>query len=135
MPALIDYIDAIARRQGRAVLYLEFHPLDAWRRYRAADDPARSAVLHWLDEEGIAWQECGPYARPESLEPYLGQVYVDVPYDESLPAYQRLRDHLEHPDGSMRLDGVRFCVISLEAARRNAEHDEPGFWEKVWESF
>lgn len=134
MPELIEHIDAIARKKGRDVLYLEFHPSTGWRRYRCDCDPMRDAVLGWLDEHQVNWVPCGPFAIPASLgPPYLGQVYLDVPYDEGLPAYRSLRDYLEMEDGSMRHTGVRFCVMPLVYATRNAEHDEPGFWERVWE--
>lgn len=45
MPELIEHIDGIARKEGRDVLYLEFHPQDfsAWRRYRFGDDPMRAS--------------------------------------------------------------------------------------------
>jgi len=64
MPGLIDHIDALARREGRAVLYLEFHPqaFSEWRRYRYGDDLMRAAVLAWLDAQGLLaglWPVCG----------------------------------------------------------------------------
>lgn len=137
MPGQIEHIDAIARRKGRAVLYLEFHPLPyrEWRGYRYEEDAARAAVLAWLDAQGLPWTACGPFADPCVMAPYLGQVYLDVAYDESLPAYRVLRDYLEHPDGTMRHEGVRFFVMPLDHAMRNAEHDEPGFWERWAENF
>jgi hypothetical protein len=69
------------------------------------------------------------------MAPYLGQVYIDVPYDESLSEYRELRDYLEHPDGTMRHDGVRFYAMPLDYAMQNAAHDEPGFWERWAEDF
>jgi hypothetical protein len=137
MPGLIEHIDAIARKQGRAVLYLEFHPQpDGERRaYRVDQDPMRAAVLTWLDAHAVPWRECGPFADPRVMAPYRGQVYLDVPYDESLPAYRQLRDYLENPDGTMRHDGVRFYAMPLDYAMRNVEHDEPGFWERWAEGF
>jgi hypothetical protein len=55
--------------------------------------------------------------------------------DETDPRYCQLRDYLEHPDGSMRDDNVRFYVLKLEVAMQNAHHDEPGFWELWAETF
>jgi hypothetical protein len=132
MPGLIEHVDAIARRAGRDVLYLEFHPQPyrEWRAYRHDDDAARTRVLAWLDAHGVHWQACGPFADPAVMAPWLGQVWLDVAYDESLADYRRLRDYLELPDGSMRHAGVRFCVMPLAYANRNAEHDVPGFWER-----
>lgn len=137
MPGLIEHIDAIARKKKRAVLYLEFHPQPSVDRknYRFEDDPVRARVLTWLDAHGVPWTRCGPFADPCVMAPYLGQVYLDVPYDETLAGYQVLRDYLEHPDGTMRHEGVRFFAMSLDYAMRNAEHDEPGFWERWAEDF
>lgn len=132
MPQHIEHIDAIARKKGRAVLYLEFHPepFKEWREYRYEDDATRDAVLAWFDSQAVPWVECGPFANPNQMAPYLGQVYIDVPYDDSLPAYCALRDYLEYPDGTMRHAGVRFYAMPLEYAMENAAHDEPGFWER-----
>lgn len=135
MPQLIEHIDAIARRKGRAVLYLEFHPYSGWREYRIEDDAVRDGVLAWLDENGVPWLPCGPFAVPGCMGPYLGQVYLDVAYDVDLPDYERLRDYLEFADGSMRHPSVRFFAMPLDHAQKNAAHDAPGFWERYWEDF
>jgi hypothetical protein len=137
MPGLIQHIDAIARAKKRAALYLEFHPQarSEWRNYRFDDDPVRSGILAWLDAHGVRWDACGPFADPGRMAPYLGQVYLDVPYDEALPEYRTLRDFLELPDETMRHPGVRFFVMPLDYAMQNAEHDEPGYWKRWAESF
>lgn len=46
-----------------------------------------------------------------------------------------LEFHPQHPDGSMRQAGVRFCVMPLAYAMRNVAHDEPGFWARWAEDF
>lgn len=120
MPVLIEHIDAIARSKQRAALYLEFD---------AGADAQRAQMLAWLDAQGMAWRECGPFCDGTGFQSYRGQVYIDVPYDDSLPQYRTLRDHLEHADGSMRQDGVRFYYMPLEMAMRNAHHDEAGYWD------
>lgn len=137
MPGSIEYIDAIARKKQRDVLFLEFHPESpsARRNYSFEDDEMRKAILEWFDSNQVSWSMCGPYANPNVMAPYFGQVYIDVPYDESLPAYCKLRDYLEYQDGSMRHAGVRFCAVSLNHAMKNAEHDQPGFWERWAEDF
>lgn len=137
MPAEIDHVDAIARRERRDVLYLEFHPpaRAAQRSYSYPHDTVRDAVLAWLGQNGFAFQPCGGIANPNAIWPYYGQVALDIHYDDADPRYRVLRDHLEHADGSMRIDGVRFCVMPLSHAMMNAEHDEPGFWERWAEGF
>ena len=95
----------------------------------------RATVTAWLDAHAVTCHACGPFANPNIMAPYLGQLYLDVPYDESLPEYRALRDYLEYPDGTMRHSSVRFCVMPLDYATRNAEHDEPGFWERWAEGF
>lgn len=137
MPALIEHIDAIARQKGRAALYLEFHPQAAAERhaYHHEEDPMRAQVLAWLDANGVPWRPCGPLANPSVMASWRGQVYLDLPWDETLPAYRVLRDYLELPDGSMRHAGVRFYAMPLELAMENAEHDEPGYWQRQAEQF
>jgi len=137
MPVLIEHIDAIARRKQRTVLFLEFHPqpFREWRNYRYEDDATRTAVMAWLDAHGVPWTPCGPFADPRVMAPWLGQVYLDVPWEESLPEYRELRDYLEHPDGTVRHAGMRFLAMSLDHAMQNAAHDGPGFWERQAEDF
>lgn len=133
----LEHIDAIARKKQRAVLYLEFHPEDRNMRstYRFDLDVARDQLLAWLDSNGIGWQACGPFASVTRIEPYRGQVYLDVPFDEDFLQYRELRDALENPDGSMKHAWVRFMVVTLERALQNAGHDEPGFWERWADQF
>lgn len=134
MPQVIQYIDAIARQKQRDVLYVTFHD-NGQMPYDFQHFPQRAALIAWLDQEGISWQECGPFADPAVLPGYRGQLYLDVPMEKRDPRYRLLCEYLENPDGSMRIAGVRFCYLSLEAAMQNAHHDEPGFWEKWAERF
>jgi hypothetical protein len=69
------------------------------------------------------------------MRSYAGQVFIDVPFDEANPQYQKVQAFLEHPDGTMRFDDVKFYVVPLEDAMKNSHHDEPGFWERWAENF
>lgn len=134
MPQLIEHIDAIARTKVRDVLFVIFHKnlrdrID-WERL-----PVRQQIIEWLDANAIAWKPCGHVASTSFMGPYLGQIYVDVPFDESDLTYQRLCSYLEKPDGSMALVGAEFCYHPLSEAMKNAHHDDPGFWEKWAEDF
>lgn len=119
------------------MLYLEFHPQERSERraYRYQHDETRMRVLAWLEANHVAWQACGPFANPNVMGSYLGQLYLDVAYDELLAEYRQLRDYLEFSDGSMRHAGVRFYCLTLEEANKNCAHDEPGFWERLAEDF
>jgi hypothetical protein len=134
MPQIIRHIDAIARAKQRDVLLVIFHEqlgLDTdWENL-----PIRTALIQWLDAHKIAWESCGEYADPDIMCCYLGQIYIDVPFDDANPDYQKLRDFLEYPDGTMRHQGMKFCYDSLAHAMENAHHDEPGFWENWAETF
>lgn len=138
MPMLIEHIDAIARKKQRTVLYIIFHPAtvyEDWGSYNFAKDPNRKRVMSWLKKHNIEWQECGEIASENCICSYLGQIYIDVPFDENEPQYRLIRDYLENPDGTMRDEQVGFCYLPLEHAMENAHHDEPGFWEKWAETF
>jgi hypothetical protein len=73
---------------------------------RPPDTPAprndMPSQIEHIDAHGVPWTACGPFADPRVMAPYLGQVYIDVPYDDALPEYQVVRDYLEHADGTMR---------------------------------
>jgi hypothetical protein len=143
MPQIIEHIDAIARQKKRDVLFVIFHRRErlsngTTQLIRAGDwrqSATRKLIIEWLDAQGIVWEPCGHVANLLSQMPYLGQIYIDIPFDMSSPQYQRLASFLEHPDGTMKLPGATFCALSLEAAMKNAEHDEPGFWDRNAEKF
>jgi hypothetical protein len=143
VPQIIEHIDAIARKKKRDVLFVTFHTwerdADGFQQLNAPDDwrthSPRQRVVEWLDSHGIPWQPCGHFADTGLMMSYVGQIYIDVPYDTSLPEYQLVERFLENPDGTMAIPGARFCYTTLEEAQRNAQHDEPGFWEEWAEKF
>ena len=141
MPMLIEYIDAIARKKGHDVLFLDFPQKETEDPYDLFDVDwdnvaIRQQVIAWLNKNQIEWQMCGYVANENSMvDGYHGRIYIDVPFDTEDPTYQKLSDYLETPEGEMKLAGVKFCYLPLEKAMKNAHHDEPGFWEKWAENF
>ena len=153
MPLVLEHIDAIARQKQRGVLYVQFHPLaldlDAGEDLSARDIiawktmpdsawqslPIRQQLIDWLDAKGIDWQRCGHYAQVGLGMGYRGQLYIDLPFDTTLPDFLALQAFLENTDGSMRHSGVFFVYCSLKKAMENAAHDEPGFWNRCAENF
>ncbi|QCP51596.1 hypothetical protein FAZ95_00940 [Trinickia violacea] len=83
----------------------------------------------------MPWRECGPYASETVTRSYAGEVFINVPFDDRDAQYRRVQEFLEYPDGSMRFDDVKFYVVPLEDAMKNAHHDEPGFWERWADNF
>ena len=141
MPMLLEYIDAIARKKQRDVLFSVFRsPENAddapqERDFDWKSDPLRQQVCQWLTVHQISWCPCGHFANECCMLSYRGQVYVDVPFDEDNPTYRMVRDYLETPDGNMRFRTADFCCLTLEIAMENAHHDEPGFWANWAENF
>jgi hypothetical protein len=142
MPQLIQHIDQIARQKQRAVLFLLFNdPLKkgeddgSWPAIDYQHHSARQTILAWFKAHGIAHYPCGHFASESWMMSYRGQIYIDIPFDESNPDYQKVRDYLENADGNMKMPGVKFCYLPLEIAMKNAHHDEPGFWDKWAENF
>lgn len=129
MPELIEHIDAIARKKRRNVLCIRFHTHETAHAYDYRRDPQRARVIQWLDDKGIAWQPCGQVASEYVMQPYRGDVYVDVSFDVSNLQFKKLQEYLENPDGTMRHSSVIFEYYPLELAMKNAHHDEPGFWD------
>lgn len=135
MPQLLRHIDAIARQDGRDVLFVTFCSDDTISFPDWETLPIRKQIIEWLDTQKFSWEPCGEWASENSMISYRGTIYIKIPYDEKNPDYQKLRDYLENPDGSMRFDSARFCYTTLSAAMKNAHHDEPGFWKKWAENF
>jgi len=145
MPMKIEHIDAIARQKQRDVLYVVFHPPAS--DHQNDDDisglanetwetlPIREQVIAWLDAQGIGWKPCGHVADERSMWGYRGQIYIDVPYDKSLPTFQSLEAFFEFPDGTMRFPQASFFYLPLAKAMENAAHDAPGFWAQWAEHF
>ena len=145
MPMVIEHIDAIARQKQRDVLFVAFHrsapaTVDV---EEILDDsrlewetlPVRQQIIDWLDAQGIGWAPCGHFADMGLMMGYQGQLYIDVPYDRALPAYQAVQALLEFPDGRMQFPDATFYCCSLDQAMTNATHDEPGFWERWANNF
>jgi len=132
MPQLIEYLDKIAREKQRDVLCLSF--LDSsieldelldmdFEQYKPFVE-----MTAWLDANSIKWQPCALQSGIASS----GRIYVDVPFDEADSVYQKLAGYLENPDGSMKIEGVKFFYMPLSQAMEFAEQDEPGYWENFW---
>ena len=135
MPQLLEHIDAIGRRLQRDVLYLAFVRADPPNYEDYEQIESRRRILQWFDSESVGWCECGPYASETLMRSYAGEVFIDVPFDEGDAQYQKVQAFLENPDGTMRFEDVKFYVVPLEHAMKNAHHDEPGFWERWAENF
>jgi hypothetical protein len=159
MPMLIEHIDAIARKKQRDVLFIKFRlRRPPWGLLNADGDDENSAtsppestednepvaegedlrrtVCQWLTDQGIPWKPCAGFADENTLiGGDQGLIYLDLPFDDNDPQYQKVRDYLEYPDGHMRFASVTFCYLPLEMAMKNAHHDEPGFWERWAENF
>ena len=105
-------------------------PDSAWKAL-----PIRQKIIDWVDAQGIGRQRCGHFADVGSMMGYRGQPYIDLPYDKSCPAFQKLAAFLENPDGTMRYPEVFFIYCSLDKAMENAAHDEPGFRDRWAENF
>jgi hypothetical protein len=97
--------------------------------------PIRQTLIDWLDSNQIEWDLCGPIASVKGMPGYRGQIYIDVPFDPSLPQCQLVLNFLEYPDGTFRFPESELCCLRLETAMLNAAHDEPGFWERAAEGF
>ena len=145
MPVRIEHIDAIARQKQRDVLYVVFHPPASGtpddEEILGSDDfdwktlPIRQQIIDWLAARGIGWNPCGHFANECLMMGYRGQIYIDLPFDASLSAFQALQTFLELPDGSMRFPEATFFYCPLDKAMENAAHDEPGFWQRWAQNF
>ncbi|WP_322073104.1 hypothetical protein [Burkholderia cepacia] len=142
MPEIIEHIDAIARQKMRDVLFIEFRRTDGdggrgplVRGSEWSNLAVRRQIIEWLNDRRIVWRPCGDVANATVLRSYRGQIYIELPFDRNLTAFQELEAYLENPDGTMRLSGAWFCCLTHEAAMQNAGHDEFGYWDRWADQF
>lgn len=114
MPQIIPHIDAIAREKNRDVLFIHFEHFV--QDEAESQDSVRQEVLAWLDANGIDFYPCMGLEEEGLVNVYAGDIYVDVPYDESDETYLMLRDLLEDEEGNMLIEGVLFFSLSLGLA-------------------
>lgn len=134
MPQLLKHIDKIAREQQRDVLFLKFEDdLYPERDYHTWQ--TRIDVIAWLEQNAMGYFECFGLANEHGIAPYDGTLYLDVNYDDTDATYIKLRDYLEHSDGTSRFEGMMFCCLPLKIAMQNRHHDAPDFWDKWAEDF
>ena len=69
MPAVIDYIDKIAREKQRDVLYVIFFSEkttrlsdDDYRPFLYKECAIRQTLLEWFERNGITVYPCGPFS-------------------------------------------------------------------------
>ncbi|MBN1970424.1 MAG: hypothetical protein JXR48_09150 [Candidatus Delongbacteria bacterium] len=147
MPQVIQFIDEIGREKQRAVLYIEFYPkpesdiVDSYETYEKLEKQVyefdyrksknRQFVIDWLDENKIPYYECGRFSKFGGFiklhEKYLGNLYIDIPFDRENPDYMKLEEFLENPDGTFKFKNVRFCYVALEVAMEYGDGDEDEF--------
>lgn len=109
----MKHIDEIAREQQRDVLFIHF---ENYIEDQDLEDNERDQILAWLEEQSIAYEPCMGLAEDGLIDSYLGDIYVDVPFDSSNPQYQALSNLLEDEEGEMKIEGVLFFVLSLDVA-------------------
>lgn len=128
MPSLIKYIDKFAREKQCDVLMLRFETSAGEASYFGDYNKRfpRTQIISWLESNGIGWEACALQGDMG----YSGNIYIDLPFDTSDPVYLRLVGHLENPDGTMKIKGVQFGYLPLDAAMKYAEQDAPDYWER-----
>ncbi|ENU89623.1 hypothetical protein F884_01765 [Acinetobacter sp. CIP 102143] len=129
MPRILKNIDQIALEKQRDVLYLLFHKNyndifhneDLSLKFHYETCIVRQQLIEWLEKHEIDFSECFGWSSRSGIMsmPYLGEIYLDVPFDEANPKYQLLYNHLENSDGSMKIEGVTWYYCPLSEALEN----------------
>ena len=110
MVELISYIDDIARRLGRDVMYITFDrrvyegPPESW--------PARNELIAWCQQHNIETRPCAGFSTSEWENSYAGQLYVDLEYSPENAKFKLLDQHLENPESGTKIEGVHFLLLT-----------------------
>lgn len=129
MPARIETIDAIARRLGRDVIFLDIR---SGKDRPVQDRPEIAKATAWLDAEGIGWSACLGFAPGMLLiEGGPQAIHIEVPFEPGSAMLAKLDARFETPDGHPRHPDLILTLLTLEDAFINAEQDAPGFWDRI----
>lgn len=153
MSRILKTVDQIAREKQRSVLFVTFHKedikifdfedidldndddevidLDDDDEFDYEQCDKRKVFIQWLDENDISFQECFGFEPGAMSMSYLGQIYIDVPYDESNPQYQLINQYVENPDGSLKDPDVTLYCLPLEMAMEYKHLDDPEYLNHV----
>ena len=129
MPARIETIDAIARRLGRDVIFLDIR--------NGADRPVQdrpeiAEATAWLDAEGIGWTACLGFAPGMLLiEGGPRAIHIEAPFEPGSAMLAKLEARFEAPDGHPRHPDLILSLLTFEDALINAEQDTPRFWDRI----
>lgn len=113
MPQLLQHIDAISREKNRDVLFVHF---ENYEKDDQNPDSNRQKVLTWLEQNNISYVSCMGLEEEGLVDSYLGDIYIDIPFDLENQQYLLLSDYLEDEQGEMKIEGVFFFVLYLETA-------------------
>lgn len=129
MPVRIETIDAIARRLGRDVIFLDIRNGED----RSVRD--RSEIVEataWLHAEGIGWKACLGFVPGMLLiEGGPRAIHIETPFEPGSATLARLEARFETADGRPRHPDLILTLLPLEDAMINAEQDAPGFWDNI----
>ncbi len=133
MPRVLRYRDQICTEKDRDILFMQFNPKFVLEDDIDVDDiPIRKKTLEWLEDNNIEVEWCGPASNSGLISGYFGDFYIDVPYDEENPTYQKLQKYFEDENGELRPefeDLAIFAYYKLEWAKElnYTEEDEDNY--------
>ena len=115
MPQLIQCIDQVARDKKRDVLFLCFG-IDKDILFNYKRSTIRKKILTWLDCNAIPYFECSAVTSDKSGGWYLGEIYIDIPFDTENEQYRKLADYLEDEKGMVKHKSVGFYIYPYKSA-------------------
>ena len=115
MPQLIQYIDEIARDKKRDVLFLRFG-IDKGILFNYERSSVRKKILAWLDCSAIPYVECSSSTSATGGDWYLGEIYLDISFDNENEKYRKLADYLEDENGVVKHKNVGFYIYPYKSA-------------------
>lgn len=130
---VLPYIDDIALEKQRDVVFVEFFkddwdcvtnkPIDPTINYWGEHE-TRNKIIKWLEDNNIEFRETfSQYVPGLITQPYRGGLYIDVPYDENDPQFQKVSNFLEYEDGTSRFESVYFYYFLLSDAIKHEDRD------------
>lgn len=125
----IGTIDGISRQLRRDVLFIAV--LDEAGEHVDIYEEIEY-ITEWLDATDIPHQLCTAFTEDVVyIEGGPGCIFLNVMAETDPEKFAALNAKFGNIEGQPLMSGFQLCILKLEDAMKNAEQDDPAFWDKL----
>lgn len=125
----VGTIDSISRQLRHDVLFIAL--LDDTGEYVDIYEEIEY-ITDWLQATDIPHQLCTAFAEDVVyIEGGPGCIFLDVMTETDPEKFAKLISKFGNIEGQPLISGFQLCILKFEDALKNAEQDDPAFWDNL----